>query len=224
MHDITKAVMAVPGTPFFCARYQEFDLWFEGMGWDLPRTDAMMAGRENTRYADICGDDIAAMEGLGWEFTAEPACFTATCGGSTLVIASAWAAPMRTEDKQSGCNLSYAVEAGYEGRSLATLLSCLAFLACDQQHRGMRFANIESRADNLASLALARSLGFARYPEGDFTMPVAGSADEVPFHCLRTDPGALRLRAHQILHDKGLGRLSALIPPVRQHRFMARRA
>ena len=218
MHDITKAGKADHRTPFLCARYQDYALWFEGMGWDLPRTDAMMAGRENTRYADICGEDIAAMEGLGWEFTDEPVCFTATCGCSALVFASAWAAPMRTEDKQAGCNLSYAVDAGHEGRALATLLSCLAFLACDQQHRGLRFANIESRADNLASLALARSLGFAPYPEGDFTMPVAGRADEVPFHCLRAEPEALRLRAHRILQDKGLGRLSALIPPVRPRR------
>ncbi len=64
--------------PVLCARHRGFDLWFEGIGWDLPRTDRMMKGRDNGRYADICGDDNGAMEGLGWEFIAEPICFTAT--------------------------------------------------------------------------------------------------------------------------------------------------
>src|SRR6476661_6148431 len=131
MQSTNRADRANSETPFFCACYRDFELWFEGMGWDLPRTNAMMAGQENGRYADICGEDIAAMDGLGWEFIAEPECFTATQGDG-LVIAAAWAAPMRTEENQVGCNVTYAVDEHYAGRSLAKLLSCLAFLACDQ--------------------------------------------------------------------------------------------
>jgi hypothetical protein len=202
-------------TPFLCARYRDFDLWFEGTGWDLPRIDAMVAGQENGRYADICGDAIAAMSGVGWQFLADPVCFSATHGNSS-VIASAWAAPMRTEDGEIGCNLSYAVDAAYEGRSLARLLSCLAFLACEQIHRGMTFANIESRADNAASLALARSLGFIHCPEEDFTMPVAGQAEEVAFHCLRADMASLRQCAYLRLKQNGLGALQSLIEQARK--------
>lgn len=215
MQNENGASSANGETPSFCARHQDFELWFEGMGWDLPRTNAMMAGLESTRYADICGEDIAAMDGVGWEFIAEPACFTATHGGSQ-VVASAWAAPMRTEENEVGCNLTYAVDERYEGRSLAKLLTCLAFLACDQQHRDMTFANIECRADNRASIALARSLGFDHDPEGDFTMPVAGAEDEVAFYCLRADPDLLRERAFQALRDKGLG-------PFQTHQTGSRR-
>ena len=210
MQTSIKATKPIPETPFFCARFEEFDLWFEGIGWDLPRTNAMMAGQENTRYADICGDDIAAMDGLGWAFLADPVCFTATTGDGR-VVASAWAAPMQTEDKEVGCNLTYAVDAQYQGRSLAKLLSCLAFLACEQEHSGMTFVNIESRSENLASVALAKSLAFQPYPEGDFTMPVAGRPDEVSFLCLRADVDALRRRAFEALRKKNLTELLSLV-------------
>jgi hypothetical protein len=210
MQDKEQADQANTGKPFFCARYQDFDLCFEGMGWDLPRTNAMMDGLENTRYADICGDDIAAMDGLGWEFIAEPVCFTAT-DRSGKVVACAWAAPMRAEDGAVGCNLSYAVDAHYEGRSLARLLSCLAFLGCDRVHGGMGYVNIESRADNHASIALARAMAFERYPDGDFTMPLAGGAGEAAFYCLRAGVGALRQRALEILREKNLPELLSLI-------------
>lgn len=217
MGNKKKLIRAHPDTPFFCARYQNFELWFEGYGWDLPRTNAMMLGRENTRYADICGDDIGAMAGEGWEFLAEPVCFTAT-HGNDRVIASAWAAPMRTEEDEVGCNLSFAVDEHYEGRSLARVLSCLAFLASLQVHQGMAFANIESRADNLPSLALARSLSFKPYPEGDFTMPVAGATAEVAFRCLRADRSILLSHAEQTLQEKNLHSLLALIRAARQPR------
>lgn len=197
-------------TPFFCAAHHDFALWFEGVGWDLPRTDRMMAGQENGRYADICGEDVAAMDGLGWEFIADPVCFTATHGNAD-VIASAWAAPMRTEENAIGCNLTYAVDQRYGGRSLGKLLACLAFLAADQTHADMTFANIESRTDNHASLALARSLGFAHYADGDFTMPVAGRDTEVPFLCLRAGMDALRERAYRTLREMDLGALESLI-------------
>ncbi|MDB5756787.1 MAG: family N-acetyltransferase [Burkholderia sp.] len=210
MQTSSKANKPDPKTPFFCARYKEFDLWFEGIGWELPRTNAMMAGLENTRYADICGDDIGAMDGVGWEFLADPVCFTATTGDGR-VVASAWAAPMQTEEKEVGCNLTYAVDAQYQGRSLAKLLSCLAFLACEQSHGGMTFANIECRSENHASIALAGSLAFQPYAEGDFTMPVAGRPDEVPFICLRADMDALRRRAFEALQEKKLTELLLLI-------------
>jgi len=215
MHSKKKADTVEAETPFFCARYQDFDLWFEGTGWDLQRTTAMMAGLENSRYADICGDDIGAMDGVGWEFIAEPVCFTAT-HGEAGVVASAWAGPIRTEDDEVGCNLTYAVDEGYQGRSLARLLSCLAFLACDQLYRRMTFANIESRADNHASIALARSLGFAHYPDEDFTMPVAGSTEEVVFHCLRADMTYLRQCAYLVLKGKKLSDLLTLIQAARR--------
>lgn len=202
-------------TPFFCSRYQDFELWFEGTGWDLPRTDAMMDGLENTRYADICGEDIGAMVGVGWEFIAEPLCFTAT-DDSARVIAIAWAAPMRTEEDEIGCNLTYAVDERYQGRSLSKLLTCLAFLACDQAYPGMTFANIESRAENQASLALARSLGFVHYPEEDFDMPVAGGTKEVAFHCLRADMSTLRPCACLVLKERNLHDLVALIQKARK--------
>lgn len=217
MRDKKKTRKPDPKTPFFCARYQRFELWYEGVGWDLKRTDAMMQGRENTRYADICGDDIGAMAGEGWEFIADPACFTAT-HGNDRVIASAWAAPMRTEENEVGCNLTYAVDERYEGRSLARLLACLAFLACDQMHAGMAFANIESRADNAGSLALAASLGFTPYAEGDFTMPVAGPTAEVAFRCLRVDRSILRFHAEQTLEKCGLHDLLWLIRKARRPR------
>jgi RimJ/RimL family protein N-acetyltransferase len=219
MQNTKEVHPADSGMPFLCARHQGFEFWFEGMGWDLPRTNAMMAGRENTRYADICGEDIAAMDGVGWEFTAEPACFTATAGDAQ-VIASAWAGPMRTEEDEAGCNLTYAVDERYEGRSLAKLLTCLAFLACDQLYPNMGFANIECRADNHASIALAMSLGFEHDPEGDFTMPLTGGPDEVAFYCLRADPDVLRRHAFQTLQDRGLDELLALIQAARQPRSM----
>jgi ribosomal protein S18 acetylase RimI-like enzyme len=125
---------------------------------------------------------------------------------------------MRTEEGEVGCNLTYAVDERYEGRSLARLLTCLAFLACDQMHAGMDFANIESRADNAASLALARSLGFMPYAEGDFTMPVAGAAADVPFRCLRVDRSILRFYAEQTLEKYGLQDLLSLIRRARRPR------
>lgn len=214
MQTSSKAREPIPNPPFFCARFEEFDLWFEGFGWDLPRTNAMMAGRENTRYADICGDDIGAMDGVGWAFLADPICFTATAGDDR-VVASAWAAPMQTEDREVGCNLAYAVDLQYQGRSLAKLLSCLAFLACEQDHVGMTFANVECRRENRASIALAGSMAFQAYPEGDFTMPVAGRPDEVPFLCLRADMDALRRRAFEALQEKNLTELLVLIQAAR---------
>jgi RimJ/RimL family protein N-acetyltransferase len=217
MRDKKKNRKPDTKTPFFCAQYQQFELWYEGVGWDLKRTDAMMQGRENTRYADICGDDVGAMAGEGWEFIADPVCFTAT-HGNDRVIASAWAAPMRTEEDEVGCNLTYAVDERYEGRSLARLLACLAFLACDQMHAGMDFANIESRVDNTASLALARSLGFTLFAEGDFTMPVAGAAAEVAFRCLRVDRSILRFHAERTLEKYGLLDLLSLIRRARRPR------
>ena len=214
MQTSSKSRKPIPKTPFFCTRFEAFDLWFEGVGWDLPRTNAMMAGQENTRYADICGDDIALMDGLGWAFLADPVCFTATAGNGQ-VIASAWAAPMQTEDKEVGCNLTYAVDAQYQGRSLAKLLSYLAFLACEQEHADMTFANIESRSENRASIALAESMAFQPYPEGDFTMPVAGQPNEVPFLCLRADMEALRQRAFEALKENQLDELLSLIQAAR---------
>ena len=193
-------------TPVLCTRYDDFDIYFEGYGWELPRTDMMMDGLENSRYADICGEDIAAMDGLGWEFIADPICFTATHQDST-VIASGWAAPMLTEDGQTGCNLTYAVDEKYEGRSLAKLLTSLAFLAADQVHPQMKFANIECRVDNQPSIALARSLGLISYPEGDFSMPVSGTGEEVAFHCFRADIEEFRHSARHTLQKKNLGEL-----------------
>ena len=210
MQNQEDAGQATTEQPFFCARYQDFDLWFEGMGWYLPRTNAMMAGQEDTRYADICGEDIGEMDGIGWEFIAEPVCFTATNSGGK-VVASAWAGPMRTEEGEIGCNLTYAVDAQYEGRSLARLLSCLAFLGCDQLHGGMGFANIECRTDNHASIALAQAMTFEHYLEGDFTMPLAGGAGVAEFYCLRTGMDTLRRRAFRILREKDLNELLSLI-------------
>lgn len=203
--------------PVFCARQEDFDIWFEGHGWDLPRPDAMMAGQENSRYADICGEDIAAMADSGWHFIAEPVCFTATREGMA-VIASAWAAPMRTEDGHTGCNLSYAVDQRYEGRSLAKILTSLAFLASAQVHQRVAFANVECRAGNLPSIALARSLGLAPYPDGDFTMPLSGTTEEAAFLCFRASPGVVRHAAYQTLHDKNLRELLGLIKAARQQR------
>jgi len=75
----------------------------------------------------------------------------------------------------------------------------------------MTFANIESRADNQASIALARSLGFVHDPENDFTMPVAGAPDEAAFHCLRADMDVLRQRASQALRKSGLHEVLSLM-------------
>ncbi|SNT35654.1 hypothetical protein SAMN06265795_12832 [Noviherbaspirillum humi] len=208
MQDSTQIDEASQAAPVPCARWDGFEICFEGYGWALPRPGAMMAGEENGRFADICGDDIQGIADTGWQFLAEPVCFTAVADGK--VTACAWAAPMQTEDGGVGCNLSYAVDADHEGRGLAKLLTCLAFLACDQLHPEMDFANIESRADNLPSAALARSLGFLHCPEEDFSMPVAGG-NEVDFLCFRIDTGALRAASHQALENRNLHGLLALI-------------
>ncbi len=197
-------------TPVLCASYNGFDIYFEGYGWELPRTDQMMDGLEESRYADICGEDIDAISDEGWQFIDEPVCFTAA-NKSGRVVAIAWAAPMRTEDKSIGCNLTYAVDAQYEGRGLAKLLTALAFLAADPLHPKMQFTNVESRTDNLGSIALVESFGFARYPDGDFTMPISGGTKDVEFYGFRMNIDEFRLAAHRTLEQKNMHELLGLI-------------
>lgn len=191
------------GTPVLCAKYDGFDICLEGYGWELSRTDKMMEGLENSRYADICGADIQTMAGVGWQFIADPVCFTAANQERT-VIASAWAAPMCTEDKHTGCNLTYAVDKKYEGRGLAKLLTAIAFLAADQMHQEMKFGNIECRSDNEGSIALARSFGFMPYPEGDFLMPTSNATEGIAFYGFRMNIDELRRSAHQTLEKKNM--------------------
>jgi len=204
--------------PVLCARYDRFDIYFEGYGWDLPRTSKMMENLEESRYADICGTDIAGMADVGWQFTAEPVCFTAENNRGN-VVAIAWAAPMRTEDKRTGCNLTYAVDAQYEGRGLATLLTAIAFLAADQLHPQMRFANIECRTDNKGSIAVAKSLGLARHPEEDFSMPVSGKRKKVAFYCFRKKINKCRQSALRVLEKKNMDELLRLIKKTAKQNF-----
>lgn len=197
-------------TPVLCTCYNGFDIYFEGYGWELPRTDQMMDGLEESRYADICGEDIGAVADEGWQFMAEPVCFTAA-NKSGKVVAIAWAAPMRTEEKSIGCNLTYAVDVEYEGRGLAKLLTALAFLAADPMYPKMQFANVESRIDNQGSIALVTSFGFNRYPDGDFTMPISGGAKEAAFYGFRMSIEAFRQAAYLTLEQKNLIELLDLI-------------
>ncbi|WP_164931891.1 GNAT family N-acetyltransferase [Janthinobacterium sp. 17J80-10] len=202
-HDNVTDGEESSGAPVLCARHEGFDICLEGYDWELSRPDKMMEGLEDSRYADICGTDILAMAGVGWQFIADPVCFTAA-NQEKEVIASAWAAPMRTEDKHTGCNLTYAVDAKYEGRGLAKLLTAFAFLAADQMHPGMEFGNIECRTDNEGSIALATALGFMRYPEGDFSMPTVSAPKEIAFYGFRMEIDALRRSAHQVLEKKNM--------------------
>lgn len=194
----------IAGNPVLIAHYGALDVYFEGESWSLPRTDRMLAPRAETRYADICSEAIQEIADIGWQFTHEPLCFTAATKAGR-VVAIGWAAPIRTEEGEIGCNLSYAVEARYEGRGLATLLSAIAFLACAERHPSIRFANIECRADNGRSVGVAQALGLRRYRQGDFSMTEAASGTDIPYLCFRKSTESCRRQAARLLQERMAG-------------------
>jgi hypothetical protein len=195
--------------PIFIARYCEFDIFYEGVGFSSARTSQMMGTERNTRYADICGDASGQFTAyVGWRFRSPPLRFVATDRDGTPA-AIGWCAPIRTPEQGIGCNLTYAVAARHEGRGLGKLVSAMAFLALYQGRNAGEFVNVQCRADNSASAGVAASFGFAPYLPGYFTMPLGDRC--VSYVGFRLDAERFRVAAEQTIASRGLDDLLLLI-------------
>lgn len=151
--------------------------------FDLPfARDA--AGVDWAAYADLIGPNTGAvMARVGWNYAgmlARVDAFLPELNASGRPITarmagSAWAGPIRSKDGSRGINVSYGVGPGHQGAGLGRLLAYCAVAEC-MAHLVLAgsplptFVNIQARATNAASLALARSLGVPACPEAGFVV------------------------------------------------------
>ena len=100
-------------------------------------------------------------------------------GFATPITIPAGPMPKRSncalQDPQLGVNLSYAVSSKCEGRGLGQLVSCLAISAADSRWPKLRLklpcpVNIQTKLENLPSIALAGKLGLKHFSEADFSI------------------------------------------------------
>lgn len=154
--------------PQLIAEYGELDLFNEGRGFLLPRVKAMFRD-DPLRYTDLCGEGSRrVLPLLDWGHCGMPYCVTAAQGN--VVVGVAWAGRIRRwEDSAFGCNVSFAVRPGFQGRGLATLLAAIAYGQCCNAHPSMEFANLQTRANNLAARGIAEKLGMPRVQAFDCT-------------------------------------------------------
>lgn len=157
------------------SRYGTFDLPFArdatGMDW--------------AAYADLIGPHAGnALARVGWNYIGGFARVDALVQGTgpephLRVIASGWAGPIRAHDGAIGINISYGVGVHHRGAGLGRVLGYCAVAEC-LAHRVLAgetlptFVNIQARAANSASVAVARSLGMPSCPEAGFRVPDRG--------------------------------------------------
>lgn len=151
-------------------------LVFEGNTFATPALSMFM--RDTIRYKDIGGKDIGqVMEKTGWHGADAPVCISAyerdEDGLSKAPYAAAWCMPITWRDGRSGINLSYATDKKHAGHGLSKLLSSAAFLCFDEEHMlpDDVQVNIQTDTENQASIGIAKSMGFSRAPENDFSVP-----------------------------------------------------
>lgn len=169
---------ASSGARVALAKYCTFDLPFA--------RDA--AGVDWAAYADLIGPNIGAvMARVGWNYAgmlARVDAFLPELSASrrpfaARMVGSGWAGPIRFMDGSRGINVSYGVGSGHRGAGLGRLLAYCAVAEC-MAHQVLEgaplptFVNIQARASNAASLAVARSLGVPACPEANFIVPEGG--------------------------------------------------
>lgn len=146
-------------------------------------TSSLLASN-STRYADICGPEIGSvMAHVGWSALDSPWCVVAIQPGTGEAVAAGWAGPIAIEDGRRGINMTYAVHSDWEGLGLARLASSLAFLQLeknlslkghDAALADLNVVNVQTRAANARSTALARSWGMRRRASRDFSVQMRG--------------------------------------------------
>lgn len=204
------------GASVTLARFATFNLPFAQGG----------APESRSAYDDLIGPNIAAvMARVGWHYegsmTRVDAFLSATgTSGSkaSRVVASGWAGPIRTKDGSLGINASYGVGANHRGAGLGRLLAYCAVAEClaQQAFAGEAiptFVNIQARASNGASLAVARSLGVPDCEDAAFVVPENG---------LRIDYMGFREPIQDFL-ARGLARVKARLPDYEPGSFTAAR-
>jgi len=150
-------------------------------------------GELRSAYDDLIGPNIAAvMARVGWLYEGALMRVDAFLPGESSVeggpqashiIASGWAGPIRAKDGSFGINVSYGVGASHRGAGLGQLLAYCAVAEClaNQAFAGEpipTFVNIQARATNGASLAVARSLGVPACHGAGFAVPARGERIE----------------------------------------------
>lgn len=155
--------------PEHIANFGALKVYNEGRGTVLPRLRQLLATGADDRYSDVCGKTVGhIIDQLDWRGAALPYCITAV--DEEQVIGAAWATPIvRRPDGAAGCNLSFMLAEGYEGRGVATMLTAIAYSLCVLNNSAVSFANIQSESSNLSAHRVALRLGMSYAPEFDRT-------------------------------------------------------
>ncbi|MDN8617188.1 hypothetical protein [Variovorax ginsengisoli] len=138
-------------------------------------------GASRAAYDDLIGPNIATvMASVGWRYDGAMLRMNALSAiADPRIVASSWAGTIRSSDGARGVNVSYGVGASHRGAGLSRLLAYCAVAEC-VAHQVLAgeplptFVNIQARATNAASLAVARSLGVPACPEACFCVPEEG--------------------------------------------------
>ena len=169
--EATPLVDRVTGTGVRLSRYATLDIPFAHEE----------RGASQAAYDDLIGPNIAAvMARVGWRYDGAMLRMNALSATSDpQIVASSWAGTIRSRDGARGINVSYGVGTSQRGAGLSRLLAYCAVAEC-MAHQVLEgaplptFVNIQARATNAASLAVARSLGVPACPEASFSVPEDG--------------------------------------------------
>jgi hypothetical protein len=177
--------------------FAEFQIFLEGRRL-FPRRAQELVWADTRRFADVIGPGHEAANKAGWHSAARaPFCLTAVLHDQ--IVAAAWARHILAGDGTQGCNLAYALLAQVEGRGVAKLLSAMAVQALFNEVPDLDFVNVQTRARNARSSALAQSFGMQLVPEQEFTALRAGS-DVVTRYCTyRIGMAAFIYSARQVI-------------------------
>ena len=166
--EAATLVDRVTGAGVALARYATFDITFAHQD----------SGANRAAYDDLIGPNIAAvMARVGWRYDGAMLRMNAlSATPDPRVVASSWAGTITSRDGARGVNVSYGVGPSHRGAGLSRLLAYCAVAEC-LAHQVLAgaplptFVNIQARATNAASLAVARSLGVPACPEAGFMVP-----------------------------------------------------
>lgn len=169
--EAATLVDGVTGAGMALARYATFDITFAHQD----------SGASRAAYDDLVGPNIAAvMAGVGWHYDGAMLRMNALCATADhQIVASSWAGTIRSRDGARGINVSYGVGTRHRGAGLSRVLAYCAVAEC-VAHQVLEgaplptFVNIQARAANAASLAVARSLGMPACTEAGFVVPEDG--------------------------------------------------